>query len=48
VNSCPFFHQLIRASYKFPRENVFAISFAFMHIGLLLTNGKDEAGKQWL
>lgn len=35
--SCTFFKQLIRASYKFPKENVFVSSRGFMHIGLLLT-----------
>jgi hypothetical protein len=45
ADSCPFFQQLIRASYKFPRENVFVSSLAFMHIGLLLTNRKAKASK---
>jgi hypothetical protein len=39
---CLFFQQLIRASYKLPRENVFASAFRFMHIGLLLTNNKTK------
>jgi hypothetical protein len=38
---CAFFQQLIRASYKFPRQNVFVSALAFMHIGLLLTNPRD-------
>jgi len=41
---CAFFQQLSRAGYKFPRENVFVSALAFMHIGLLLTNRRDDAG----
>jgi hypothetical protein len=36
ATSCPFFKRLIRASYKFKKENVFVSIRAFMHIGLLL------------
>jgi DMSO reductase anchor subunit len=39
---CLFFQQLIRASSKLSRENVFATAFAFMHIGLLLTIRKTK------
>jgi len=39
---CPFFKQLSRASYKFAQQNVFVSVFAFMHIGLLLTNIKTN------
>jgi hypothetical protein len=34
---CAFLKQLIRASYKFPSENVFVSINGFMHIGLLLS-----------
>jgi hypothetical protein len=33
--ACGLFGQLIRASYKFLKENVFATIFRIMHIGLL-------------
>jgi hypothetical protein len=39
---CLFSQQLICASYKFPRENVFVSVSGFMHIGLLLTNLKTK------
>jgi hypothetical protein len=34
---CSLLKQLIRASYKFPSENVFVSINGFMHIGLLLS-----------